>query len=246
MSFLEKLEKVKSKKQIVDDLDYYKSLIIKNHSNEDFKSALEKVNSTITLIHEYEELFDLKKELLEFTKLKLNINSSLQKHQELYFRRYNNLLKENLTETNLEDFSKLLVMLKDEIDNKCDEFFLDALSDNINQYFRFINRVYVIVNTYKLLNYHSACQKILQLVKEIKSMNYPNIKALILSIYQRLLSKQFTKFSKQYEKLSLEQLSNELALNPDQLKSFIDLIIQSPNSVIKQFNSNTQEIIFKR
>jgi len=246
MSFLEKLEKVKSKKQLVEDLDYYKSLIIKNHSSEDFKSALEKINSTITLIHEYEELFDLKKELLEFTELKLNINSSLQKHQELYFRRYNNLLKENLTETNLEDFSKLLVMLKDEIDNKCDEFFLDALSDNINQYLRFINRVYVIVNTYKLLNYHSACQKILQLVKEIKSMNYPNIKALILSIYQRLLSKQFTKFSKQYEKLSLEQLSNELALNPDQLKSFIDLIIQSPNSVIKQFNSNTQEIIFKR
>jgi hypothetical protein len=246
MSFLDKLEKYKSKKNLVEELNYYKSIIIKKLGNNDFKSALEKANSAITLIQDHEKFYDLKKELLEFNEIKIKIKSELSECQKLYCHRYNNLLKENLTETNLESFSKLLVMLKEEIDDKLDEFILEDLGQKINQLLKFINRVYAIVNTYKILNYQGASQQILKLVREIKDEDLPNVKALIISIYQNLLSKQFYGFSKQYDKLTLDQISYRLGLNSDQLRNFIDLIVKAPKSPIKQFDPHTQEIIFNK
>jgi hypothetical protein len=137
-------------------------------------------------------------------------------------------------------------MLKEEIDDKLDEFILEDLGQKINQLLKFINRVYAIVNTYKILNYQGASQQILKLVREIKDEDLPNVKALIISIYQNLLSKQFYGFSKQYDKLTLDQISYRLGLNSDQLRNFIDLIVKAPKSPIKQFDPHTQEIIFNK
>lgn len=246
MSFLEKLEKFKSKKQLLEELEYYNSLITKNKDLKDFKTALEKVNSAITLIQEYDGTFDLDKELFEIAKIKTVLQSELQESQDLYFRRYDNLSKETLTESNLENFLKLLVMLKEEIDTNSDKLLLNDLSNNINQYFRFTNRVYVLVHTYKLLNYHNAYQKILSLVTEIKDREFPNLKTLIFSIFQNLLTKQLFGFSKQSDKLTLKQLSNLLRLDSSRLRHFINLIMETPNNPIEAFNPNTQEVIFRK
>ena len=97
----------------------------------------------------------------------------------LYQRRFNNLLKERLSESNLENFSKLLAMLKNDIDHNLDKYNLMDISASISNYFRFIKKIYEILSCYKVLNYHNAADKIFDFVRDIKSEDLPNLKVLI-------------------------------------------------------------------
>ncbi|MFX0024771.1 MAG: hypothetical protein ACFE8M_00030 [Candidatus Hermodarchaeota archaeon] len=246
MSFKDKLEQYKQKKDLIDELDFYKSIISKKLENKNFKSALEKIESAIILIKENQQFFNLNIELSEFENIKEEIISKIKLCQKVYIRRYNNLLKESLTESNIENFLKLLVMLKGEVDEKLDDYNLENLSARINRYFIFLKRLYIIISSYRVLHYHGASNKILEFAKEIKSENYPNIKALIFYIYQDLLNNQFSNFSKQYDKLSIIELSEKLAINQDSLSNFLDIIMKDPNCPIKKYNIYTQEVIFSR
>jgi len=246
MIFKDKLEQYKQRKDLITELDFYKSIISKRIENKNLKSALEKIGSAIILIKENQQFYNLDIELSEFEILKEEIISELEVCQKFYTRRYSNLLKEILTESNIENFLRLLAMLKGEVDENLENYNLEDLSARINRYFIFLKRLYTIISSYKILHYHGASNKILEFVKEIKSEDYPNIKALIFYIYQDLLNSQFSNFSKHYDKLSITELSEKLAINQDSLSNFIDIIMKDPNCPIKKYNNFTQEVIFNR
>jgi len=246
MSFKDKLEQYKQRKDLIDEIDFYKSIILKKIEYKNFKSVLEKIESAITLIKENQQFYNLDNELSEFENLKEEIISELEMCQKFYTRRYSNLLKETLTESNIENFLRLLAMLKGEVDENFDSYNLEDLSTRINKYFIFLKRLYTIISSYKVLHYHGASNKILEFVKEIKSEDYPNVKALIFYIYQDLLNNQFSNFSKQYDKLSITELSEKLAINQDSLSNFLGIIMKDPNCPIKKYNTYTQEVIFSR
>ena len=114
MNFNSNLESFKNKRDLVDELDYYKSIILKKVKNGDYKSALEKVRSALILLEEHQRYFNIEKELHDFYKLNKNIKDELMNHRMIYERRFNNLLREKLSEANLEHFSKLLAMFKND------------------------------------------------------------------------------------------------------------------------------------
>ena len=102
------LESFKNKKDLIDELYYYKSIILKKIKNGDYNSALEKVRSALVLIEEHKDSFNIEKELLDFYNINKKVRDDLVNHRMIYERRFNNLLKEKLSENNLENFSKLL------------------------------------------------------------------------------------------------------------------------------------------
>ena len=246
MGIKNNLQSFKSKKELIEELNYYKSLIIKKVKNGDYYSALEKVRSALVLLEEYRDNFNIKKELIEFYELSKKVVSELSNHRRIYERRFKNLLRERLNEANLENFSKLLAMLKNEVDHNRDKYNLWDISNKINKYFKFIRKMYEILSCYRVLNYHDASDKILEYVREIKSENFPNLKMLTLLTYQNLLRNKLFEFSKEYDKLSISALSEKMAINQNQLLNFINLIIEQPKSPIQGFKSRTQEIIFKK
>jgi hypothetical protein len=241
----DKIEKYKNKKVLLNELDLYKSMILKKFEEKSYRSALEKVKSAIVLIQEYQEEFNLEIELKEFNDINQCINDELKEYKKVFRRRYENLLKEELTESNLENFIKLLAMLKEEVDMNLDKYNLYQLRDNINDYFKFIKKLYVILSTYEVLNFHDASNKILTFGTEIKQHNFPNLKDLILIIYQKLLIHQLIELSKNYNKLTLNRLSEILVIKPEHLLDFLKLIIKQPNSPIKSYNPRTQVILLK-
>jgi len=246
MSIKDNLESLTSKKELIKELDYYKSLIIKKVKNGDYYSALEKVRSALVILEEHRDKYNIKKELIEFYELSKKVVSELSNHRRIYERRFNNLLRERLNESNLENFSKLLAMLKNEVDNNLEKYNLWDISSKINKYFKFIKKMYEILSCYRVLNYHDASDKILEYVREIKSENFPNLKMLTSLTYQNLLRNRLFEFSKEFDKLSISDLSKKMAINQSQLINFINLIKTQPKSPIQDFKSRTQEIIFKK
>jgi len=246
MGIKNNLERFQNKKDLVEELNYYKSIIIKKVKDGNYNSALEKVRSALVLIEEHRELFNNKKELFDFYDLSKKVVSELSNHRMIYERRFNNLLREKLNESNLENFSKLLAMLKNEIDHNLDKYNLWDISNNINKYFKFIKKMYEILCCYKVLNYHDASDKILEFVREIKSENFPNLKMLILLTYQNLIRNRLFEFSKEFDKLPISALSQKMAINQNQLIDIINLIKEQPKSPIQDFTPRTQEIIFKK
>jgi len=240
------IESFKSKKDLVDELNYYKSFILKKIKNGDYNSALEKVRSAIVLLEEHQDTFNIKRQLLEFYELYKQVLTELSDHKMTYERRFNNLLREKLSESNLENFSKLLAMLKNDVDNNQDKYNLNDINVNINKYFKFIKKMYEILSCYKVLNYHDASDKIFEFVREIKSENFPNLKMLIMLTYQNLICDRLNKFSKEFDRLTLPILSEKMAINQNQLINFINLIKEQPKSPIQDYKSRTQEIIFKK
>ncbi|MFW9988214.1 MAG: type II toxin-antitoxin system ParD family antitoxin, partial [Candidatus Odinarchaeota archaeon] len=111
MSFNYNLENFKNKKDLIEELNYYKSIILKKIKNGDYNSALEKVRSALVLIEEHKNSFNIEKEIREFYEINKKVRDELLNHKIIYERRFNNLLKEKLSETNLEGFTKLLAML---------------------------------------------------------------------------------------------------------------------------------------
>ncbi|MFW9940620.1 MAG: hypothetical protein ACFFFT_06235 [Candidatus Thorarchaeota archaeon] len=246
MNFNYNLESFKNKRDLIEELNYYKFIILKKVKIEDYNSALEKIRSALILIEEHKSLFNLEKELSNFYELNKQVNEELLQHRRIYERRFNNLLREKLNESNLENFSKLLAMLKSEVDHNLDKCNLEDISDNITKYFKFIKKLYEILSCYKVLNYHDASEKIFDFVRDIKSENFPNLKLLISLIYQNLLNFKLLEFSKKYDKVSVSTLSNRMSINQDRLVNFINLIMKQPKSPIKSYISDTQEVYFKK
>jgi len=236
----------KQKKELIKELNVYQSFVLNKIDIEDFKSALTKVDSALTLIDEFQSYFDLKPELKEFSEIRQNVLSEFNNHRNIYLRRYNNLLKEPLTETNLEDFLKLLAMLKNEVDNNLNKYNLYDLQNNIITYFTFIKKLYIIISSYKVLNYNDASGKILKFVKDYKVDNYPNLKDLLSTIYKNLLFIQFKLMSENYDKLSLREISEMLSIAPERVEDIINLIMNKQKSPIKKYKKYNNELIFNK
>ena len=234
----------KQKKELLKELNIYQSFVLKKIDIEDFKSALLKIDSALTLIDEFQSEFDLKTEFEEFSKIRQEVLNEFENRRKIYIRRYNNLLKETLTETNLEDFLKLLAMLKSEVDDNLNKYNLHELQDNIITYFTLIKKIYTIISSYKVLNYSDASVRILKFVKEFKVKNYPNLKALLSNIYQNLLFLQFEIMSENYDRLSLGEISEKLAISPDRLEDIINLFLNKQNSPIKRYIKFKNVVIF--
>jgi hypothetical protein len=245
MSFNSNLENFKSKKHLIEELSYYKSIILKKVKSGDYNSALEKLRSAIILVKDHQESFNLEHELFDFYELNRTVQVELTNHRMIYERRFNNLMREKLNESNLENFSKLLAMLKSEVDQNLEKYNLEDICMNINKYFKFIKRLYEILSCYKVLNYHDASEKIFDFVKEVKNENFPNLKFLISSVYQNLLNCRLSEFSKEFEKIPISTLSKKMAINQDRLVNFLNLIMKQPKSPIKGYISETQEVYFK-
>ncbi|KKK41367.1 hypothetical protein LCGC14_0865050 [marine sediment metagenome] len=246
MDFNNNLESFKNKKDLIEELEFYKSIILKKVKSGDYNSALEKVRSALVLIEEHQGTFNIEKEIRDFYEIKKYVDSELKHHRLIYERRFNNLLREELNELNLENFSKLLAMLKNDIDQDIYNYHLEDINVGITKYFKFIKRLYEILSCYKVLNYNDASGKIFEFVKEIKTENYPNLKLMISSIYKKLLSYRLQNYSKEFEKISISTLSKKMKINQDQLIDFIKLIKRQPKSPIKYYTSDTHEVYFKK
>ena len=246
MSLNDKVDGYKRKKELLEELNVYRSIILKKLEIEDFKSALVKIGSALTLIIEHQNYFDLKNELSEFNELQQKARVELDNCRKIYLRRYDNLLKENLTESNIENFTKLLAMLKSEVDENLNRYNLQELRDNINLYFKFIKKLYMIISSYRVLNYNDASEKILNCVKDLNHENFPNLKLLITNIYQALLLIQFERMSVNFEKLTVDEISEKLSIVPDRIEDIIKFIQNQPKNPIKKYVVYNKEIFFKR
>ena len=246
MSSNHKIDRSKQKKEIIEELGFYKSIILKKMDNDDFKSAMSKLDSALTLLNDYQTEFDLEKETKNFTQLQQKLQVEFDEHRNLYIRRYSNLRKETLTEANLENFIKLLAMLKNEVDDSLNQYSLYDLQDNINTYFTYIKKLYTIISSYKVLNYNDASGKMLSFMKEARSVNFPNLKELVTNIYQNLLLLQFESMAKTYDKLSITEISEKLSISPDKIKEIINLFINKPKSPLKKYSEYNREVIFNK
>ncbi len=246
MNFNYNPENFKNKKDLIAELNYYKSIILKKVKGGDYNSALEKVRSAIVLIQEHQESFNIEKELIDFYELSKKVQSELKNHRMIYERRFKNLQREKLSESNLENFSKLLAMLKSDVDKNLEKYNLEDICLNITKYFKFIKKLYEILSCYKVLNYHNASEKIFDFVKDVKAENFPNLKFLISSVYQNLLKYRLYEFSKDFERVPISTLSKKMAINQDSLVDFINLIMKQPKSPIKGYIPETQEVYFKK
>ena len=246
MSSNHKIDRYKQKKELIEELEFYKSIIVKKMDSDDFNSALIKIESTLTLIEEYQSDFDLEKETKEFTQLQQKLRVEFDEHRKIFLRRYDNLTKENLTEANLENFTKLLAMLKNEVDDNLNQYNLHDLRDDINTYFAYIKKLYTIISSYKVLNYNDASGKMLTFMKESRNVNFPNLKELVTTIYQNLLFIQFESMAKNYEKLSINEISEKLSISPDKIEDIINLLLNNPKSPIKKYTQYNRQVIFNK
>lgn len=245
LNIKEKAERYKNKKELLKELNLYKSMILKKFQEQFYKSALEKAKSAIVLLEEYQEDFDLKVELMEFKDLNQQITDELNRHKKTFLRRYEYLLKEELSESNLVSFLKLLAMLKEDVDKNLDKYNLYELRDNITTYFKYIKKLYVILSSYEVLNFKDASTKIFTYGSEIKNKNFPNLESLIVTLYQKLLINQLIDLSKQYKRLTLRKISEILVIKPEHLLTFIKLITKQSNSPIESYNPKTQILVLK-
>ncbi|MHA1915334.1 MAG: hypothetical protein ACW97V_13310, partial [Promethearchaeota archaeon] len=138
-----------------------------------------------------------------------------------------------------------LAMLKNEVDSNLERLNLEEISTDIIKYFKFIKKLYEILSCYRVLNYHDASYKIFEFVKDVKCENFPNLKLLISSVYQDLLSYRISELSKEFDKISISYLSKKLAIDRDRLIEFVNIIQKKPRSPIKGYTSRTQEVFFK-
>jgi len=221
MSSNHKFDRYKQKKEIIEELDFYKSIILKKMDIDDFNSALIKIESALTLLEEYKTEFDLEKETKEFSEIRQNVLSEFDSHRNI-------------------------AMLKNEVDDNLNQYNLRELHDDINTYFTFIKKLYTIISSYKILNYNDVSGKILSFIKESSHVNFPNLKVLVTIIYQNLLFIQFESMAKNYEKLSVNEISEKLSISPDKIEDLINLLINNPKSPIKKYTKYNREVIFNK
>ena len=166
-------------------------------------------------------------------------------HREWYLRKYNNLLRENLTEENLDSFLKLLAMLKDEVDGVVNKFNLEDVQYHINSYFKYLKKMYGIISSYKILEFSKASDQILKFAKEIRPEKFNNLKSLTLSLYRNLMTNKLREISKIQNRCQSNELCEKLAISNNDLIKILEFLEESPQNPIKKFNQKTREIVFK-
>jgi len=137
-------------------------------------------------------------------------------------------------------------MLKNEVDDNLNQYNLHDLRDDINTYFAYIKKLYTIISSYKVLNYNDASGKMLTFMKESRNVNFPNLKELVTTIYQNLLFIQFESMAKNYEKLSINEISEKLSISPDKIEDIINLLLNDPKSPIKKYTQYNRQVIFNK
>lgn len=235
----------KNKKDLRQELDLYQEMILKKIEELDLISAMKKAKSAITLIQENYDYFDLAQELSNFMRLYQRIIQEKVFHKERIVRKYENLLKEDLNENNLNNFCKLLAMLKEEVDKGTNKFGLDEIQSRINEYFYCIKKMYILISSYKILEFQKASSEILKFAQEIKSGEFKNLKGLTLTLYRNLITDQLNYFSKSRDYITINELSKELNIIPKDLVKMINLVNDNYNSPIKKFDSTSKLVIFK-
>ncbi|MHA1439706.1 MAG: hypothetical protein ACTSPD_19215 [Promethearchaeota archaeon] len=228
------------------ELRIYKEIILKKLDLGELNTALNKSRSALTLIKENQEKYNLEKEMQEFEELNKKITNILIKYRNIYVRRLLNLKKEKVDESNIESLLKLLAILRSEVDKNLESYNLHDIQNNINQYFEYIKRLFVIFSSYKVINYFDAAETIYQYIKDLEAENFPNLENLAFSIYQELISRRLFELSKYNDKLSLLELKDKLAMNQEDLIDIIVQILGQPNSPIKVYNATTGEVIFNK
>ena len=235
----------KGKKDLIQELDLYQEMILRKIDELDLISAMKKVKSAITLIQENQSSFNLDQELSKFMKLHQKVIKEKLYYQDRILRKYENLLNEDLTEDNLNNFCKLLAMLKEQVDESSNKFELDEIQRKINDYFHCIKKMYILISSYKILEFQKASSEILKFAQEIKSGEFKNLKGLTLALYRNLITNQLHKISKSRDYVTIHELSQELNIKPKDLVTIINLINEDMNSPIRKFDSMTELIIFK-
>lgn len=234
-----------NKKDLLDELDLHKELTLKKIDQLELDSALKKVKSAIILIEEAHEFYNLDTELDVFLQLNQQIIDKRVSHREWYLRKYNNLLREDLSEENLDSFLKLLAMLKEEVDEVANKFSLQDVQLHINSYFKYLKKMYGIISSYRILEFSKASNQILKFAKEIRPEKFNNLKALTLSLYRNLVTEKLREISKIQDSCHLDELCEKLVVNNDELIKVLDLIEKNPHNPIKNYNQRTQLITFK-
>lgn len=242
--FKEKLDTIKTKKDLTKELKIYKQFIIKKIDTEEFNSALTKAKSALILIKEHQELFDLDKNLKEFQDLSEKVLSELNRHRDKYTKRLYRLLKENIDESNVEKLMKLLTSLKKEVDKNINGYNLEEVHANINRYFQFIKRLYIIFASYEIIDYFEVSENIFKFIEDLKFVDFPNLEKLSKSLLQKVIMRKLSDFSHKYKMLTISELSNELAISQEELIEFIYSILEESNSPIKAFIESKDQVIF--
>lgn len=246
MSLQERYDKFKTKKEVIKELSLYKALIIKRRNQQDYSSALEKLKSALILIDENLEDFDLEQERHELEQIRFDIRSEMMNSRRKFLRRYYGLLNERLTEQNLEDFCKLLTMLKVQVDDNVERLNLHDVQNEITTYFKNIKKLYAILSSYKILNFHKASNQILRFASELKHVHCPNITKFAYSLYNELLYSKLNEISDRHSRIKLAELSQILAIDPNTLSELITKLMKKEEFPISNYLSRTQEVVFKK
>jgi hypothetical protein len=246
MSLQERIKKFRTKKELIKELSLYKTLIVKKHNQQEYFSALEKLKSAIILINEYQEDFDLDQECHELEQIRYDIKSEIMHKRRKFLRRYHGLLNERLSKENLEGFCRLLAMFKIQIDDNLERLNLQGMQKEITAYFKYIKKLYIILSSYKILNFHSASNQILRFAGELKHVNYPNITKFTYSLYNEMLYSKLNELSQRQSRIKLAELSQILAIEPDKLSELITKLMKKEECPINTYISKTQEFVFKK
>ena len=105
--------------------------------------------------------------------------------------------------------------------------------------------MYILINSYKILEYQKASSKILKFAQEIKSVDFQNLRGLTLTLYRNLITEQMMNLSKSRHFITINELSQELNVMPEDVVKVIDLIQNKTNSPIARFDLKSELVIFK-
>ncbi|TFG17829.1 MAG: hypothetical protein EU533_08100 [Promethearchaeota archaeon] len=122
---------------------------------------------------------------------------------------------------------------------------MDEIQSRINDYFHCIKKMYILISSYKILEFQKASSEIIKFAQEIKSGEFKNLKGLTLALYRNLITDQLNNISKSRHYITIYELSQELSIKPKDMVKIINLINEDVNSPIKKFDSMTELIIFK-
>jgi hypothetical protein len=238
------IENPKSKKELQNELDIYEEFIEKKIENEDLNSAREKTSSALTLIEEYSEYFDLKQELKKFKGISSKLEQLLKKYRDKYKFKFQNLLKENVDENNLESLTKLLAILKEDIEENLNKYTLYDINDEINHCFECIKRLYAIISSFETSTYEYISENLMKLKKEVKNHQFDNLLPIILTIHQKIINRKLNELANKYQKLSITELSEKLKLSEEETTDFISKIMKKEKTPIRLLNYTNKEVLF--
>jgi hypothetical protein len=244
VSFNNKKEKHQQKKELLEELTFYRNIILKKLDTREFHSALNKARSALTLLDEHREIYPLDKEIMEFQELYDKVINFIYAFRNNCFSKYHKLISEDLDSTSLERYLRLLDTLKGEIDENVDRYDLLDLKSEIDAYSAYFKRMYAIVNSYKLMSFKDATNEIMRFASEIKDARYPNIRNLLISVYQNLFISELAKVARNVDSISTDGLSNILDVDSKDIKRLLDVVKDQPRSPIKIINNDN--IIFNK